>query len=302
MPKKKKTTVITVGTVEMPIIGHIEQVPELDNNYHFGPEAEDIALDIRANKKLLLSGHTGCGKTSVIKQIAARMEQGVLRVNLNGQMTISDFVGTWTVQNGEMNWIDGALVTAMKKGYWLILDEIDFADASILASLNAVMESKGEFMLKEKGSEVVKADSNFRIIATANTAGQMQEYRYLYQGANLLNEAFLDRFRVHLCEYPSEENEIKILKNSNPVIASLDEEIKEKIARKIVSVANKVRESFMTEELGCTFSVRKCLDWCELIMRYEGDFLRAAKTSILSKVSREDAAVIQGIISRVCLE
>ena len=74
----------------------------------------------------------------MIEQIAARANQGMLRSNLNGQTTIGDFVGLWTVKGGETVWVDGVLPKAMREGIWLVLDEIDFAEPAILSVINSV--------------------------------------------------------------------------------------------------------------------------------------------------------------------
>ncbi len=98
------------------------------------------------------------------------------------------------MKGGETVWVDGVLPVAMRAGHWLIIDEIDFVEPAIIAVLTAVLEPGGRLLLKEKGDEIVTPHPAFRLFATANAAGAMSVYRHLYQGANLLNEAFLDRW------------------------------------------------------------------------------------------------------------
>jgi len=276
--------------VDLKIIGSEKFVPESNPAYVLGDFVEDIALDIIENKKVLLTGHTGCGKTSVIQEIASQIGQGTLRVNLNAQTTVGDFVGLWTVKGGETVWIDGALPTAMRDGHWLILDEIDFAEPEILAVLNAVLEKNGTLVLKEKDQEIVRPHENFRIFATANTVGCMQDFRGLYQGARPLNEAFLDRWRVYYVEYLPEDQEVQVITNSI-------QRMTKTIAQRIVMVGNMVREAFVKEEISCTFSLRRMLDWSEQMIRKKNPMI-AAESTIFSKISAEDAEVIRGIITR----
>ena len=99
----------------------------------------------------------------------------------------------------------------MREGLWLIIDELDFAEPSILAVLTAVLEPNGRLLLKEKGNEIVAAHPSFRLFATANAVGAMSQFRHLYQGANLMNEAFLDRWRVYLLDYLSPDEEAEVL-------------------------------------------------------------------------------------------
>ncbi|WP_027818606.1 AAA family ATPase [Paraburkholderia bannensis] len=263
-------------------------VPRVNDAYLFTARADDIALDIVENRRVMLIGHTGSGKTSFIEQVAARTGHGVLRANMNGQTTIGDFVGFWTVKGGETVWVDGVLPVAMREGYWLIIDELDFAEPSILAVLTAVLEPNGRLLLKERGNEIVEPHPSFRLFATANAAGAMSAYRHLYQGANLLNEAFLDRWRVYLFDYLSKEEEAEVLVRTLPSLTPA-------IAQTLAAIAADCRAAFAREDLASTFSTRRLIDWAELMLR-TGDVERAAGPAIYAKVSAEDAALIRSII------
>jgi len=270
-----------------------DYVPEVNNAYFFPTFTADIIQDLQEKKKVILTGHTGCGKSSLFEQIAARSNQNIMRVNLNAQITIGDLVGMWTVKGGETVWVDGILPKCMKEGNWLVLEEIDFAEPAILSILNTVLEHNGKLILKEKGHEVIKPHEDFRILATANTIGAMQAYRSLYQGTAIMNEAFLDRFRCYLVDYLPAEEEAKVISATLPKITP-------KIANVITRVAGMVREAFNKEEIACTFSTRRVLDWSELMVRYKNP-IKAADVAIFSKISREDAEVIRGIINRVMI-
>jgi len=270
-----------------------EFIPKVNEAYHFGDHMFDIAHDINEKKNVMLTGHTGTGKTSCIMELAARLGQGVLRINLNGQITIGDFVGFWTVKGGSTEWVDGLITMAVRNGFWTIIDEIDMGEAGCLSVLNALTEVGGKLTLKEKGHEVIEPHKDFRLFATGNTIGCMSEFRHMYQGANIMNDAFLDRWRVYHIEYLPQELEIKVLTSSLPKLT-------EKIATRIVSVANMVRESFKNEEIRTTFSTRRLLDWSEQMIRHR-DPLKAAKSTIFSKIEKEDALVIEGTIKRVMI-
>ena len=131
---------VRVGEVDVPCGAGGPLVPRVNPAYLFSERFNDIVEDIVENKRVMLIGHTGAGKTSLIEQVAARAGHGVVRSNMNGQTTVGDFVGFWTVKGGETLWVDGVLPTAMREGLWLIVDEIDFAEPSILAALTAVLE------------------------------------------------------------------------------------------------------------------------------------------------------------------
>ncbi|WGS54848.1 AAA family ATPase [Paraburkholderia sp. D15] len=264
-------------------------VPRINPAYLFSERFNDIVEDIVENRRVMLIGHTGAGKTSLIEQVAARSRHGVLRSNMNGQTTVGDFVGFWTVKGGETLWVDGVLPTAMREGLWLIVDEIDFAEPSILAALTAVLEPQGRLVLKEKGNEIVAPHPAFRLFATANAVGAMSQFRHLYQGANLMNEAFLDRWRVYLLDYltPAEEADV--------LMRTLAPHMTRPLAVTLAAIAADCRAAFAREDLSSAFSTRRLLDWAELMLR-TGDPERAAGPAIYAKVSPEDAALIRGII------
>ena len=301
--KKKKgdsvsATTVKIKNVEMPKKpAGMGFIPRVNEGYVFATFDDDICVDIKEERKIMLIGHTGTGKTSRIEQMAARMNQGVLRVNMNGQTTVGDFVGMWTVKGGETVWVDGTLPKAMREGYWLIVDELDFAEPAILSVLNAVLEPHGRLMLKEKGHEIVEPHPDFRLFATANGVGCMAQYRSLYQGTNLMNEAFLDRWRVYHIDYLPAEEEAKIIVGAIPRMTP-------KVAGVIVRVANMIRDAFKNEEVSCTFSTRRMLDWAEMMIRYKDHSdapFRAAQATIFSKVAKEDAEVIRNLIQRIMI-
>jgi cobaltochelatase CobS len=280
---------VRIAQVDVPCGPGGSLVPPVNHAYLFPARFNDIVEDIVENRRVMLIGHTGAGKTSLIEQIAARSRHGVLRSNMNGQTTVGDFVGFWTVKGGETLWVDGVLPTAMREGLWLIVDEIDFAEPSILAALTAVLEPHGRLVLKERGNEIVAPHPSFRLFATANAVGAMSQFRHLYQGANLMNEAFLDRWRVYMLDYLTPVEEADVL------MRTLAPNMTRTLAATLAAIAADCRAAFAREDLSSAFSTRRLLDWAELMLR-TGDPERAAAPAIYAKVSPEDAALIRGII------
>jgi len=280
---------VMIGNIPFPLGAGGPLTPTVNPAYLFPPRHDDIIEDILENRRLLLVGHTGCGKTSLIEQVAARAQHSVIRSNMNGQTTIGDFVGFWTVKGGETVWVDGVLPVAMRTGAWLIIDEIDFAEPAILAVLTAVLESTGQLMLKEKGNEIVAPHPDFRLFSTANAVGAMSQFRHLYQGANLMNEAFLDRWRVYLINYLSPQEEAQVL------VQTLAPAITLPLAQTLAAIAADCRAAFAREDLSSAFSTRRLLDWAQLMVRV-GDPERAAEPTIYAKVSPADAALIRSVI------
>lgn len=275
-----------------------EMIPIHDDDYSFWNSEifEAAALSIELNLNLLLVGPTGCGKTSLVLELAALTRHPAKRVNLDGDVRSSDFLGQGSITVDEESgqavtgWVDGIVPQCMRNGWWLILDELDAAPAHVLMTIQSVLENGHTLTLKENGAEIVKAHPNFRIIATANTLGRGDESG-LYAGTNVLNEATLDRFGIVAnCTYPPKDEEIQILTSKT----SVDEQM----AKKLVEAATLVRNGWQASECDCTFSTRRLINWALLAKRFGKPWV-AAKYSVLDRLGDDDRKYVAGIMQRV---
>ncbi len=159
---------------------------------------------------MFITGLSGNGKTLMVKEVCAKLKREYVRANITVETDEDDLIGGFRLLNGETVWHDGPVVTAMKRGAVLLLDEIDLASNKIMA-LQPVLEGSSIY-LKKIGKWVHPAEG-FNIIATANTKGQgSDDGRFI--GTNVLNEAFLERFPVTIEQsYPTVSMEKKILNN-----------------------------------------------------------------------------------------
>jgi len=125
-------------------IGISPLVPNCDPHYQFPAEAAFLIHAINYQENVMIVGPTGTGKSSLIMQLAAQTNTPLRRCNLNGETTVSDFLGLWTVCGKEMVYSEGILPTSMRNGDWLLLDEIDAALPQILFVLQSVLEEGGK--------------------------------------------------------------------------------------------------------------------------------------------------------------
>lgn len=261
-------------------------------DYRFQPFIAHVIDSIHAHENVLLTGGTGVGKTTHITQLAAQVKQPMLRINFNGETRMSDFVGKMNVINNETVWVDGVLPTAMRKGYWLLLDELDFADPSVLSLLHPVLEDDPMLVLKENAGEIIRPHPNFRIFATANSIGVMQDRAGAYTGTNQMNEAFLDRWQVIYVDNLPEKEEIK-------VVSSKVQGLNSRVAKRIVQFANQVRNQDVNNGFsfsGDNFSTRKVLAWAKKTALHR-DPLIGAKLSWLEKLPKDEQDVMVRLIS-----
>jgi len=273
----------------------VARIPQHDDYWLPGKREKEqwecLALGLQLNEPVFIFGPTGCGKTTLVKELAAACTQPCLRINMNKDWDNDMLVGTKElIETAEGNTITsfspGVLTKAMQRGWWLLIDEMDAAPADVLLTLQGVLE--GDALVLESG-EVIKPHTHFRIIATGNTNGRGDETG-LYVGTHVLNEATLDRFGVVIkADYPEKETEIQILTGRTG--------ISEDKARKMVECAQKVREAFENEACYCTFSTRRLISWAAKAMIL-GDVRRASQIAVINKLSGDDAKFVDGITQR----
>ena len=214
---------VTAPAIEVPAIGMAPSalgvmedqdsyVPEKFSGYVPWGNFNTVKDVIKSNifYPMFITGLSGNGKTLMVKEVCAKLKREFIRANITVETDEDDLIGGFRLLNGETVWHDGPVVTAMKRGAVLLLDEIDLASNKIMA-LQPVLEGLSIY-LKKIGKWVHPADG-FTVIATANTKGQgSDDGRFI--GTNVLNEAFLERFPVTIEQsYPTAKMETKILDN-----------------------------------------------------------------------------------------
>lgn len=266
-------------------------IPQVES-YRFQPFLADVIDSIHAKENVLLTGGTGVGKTTHILQMAARIMQPVLRINFNGETRMSDLIGKVSVINGETVWVDGVLPSAMRKGYWLLLDELDFADPAVLSLLHPVLEDDSQLVLKENGGEIIRPHKNFRVFATANSIGAMQDRAGAYGGTNQMNEAFLDRWQVIFVDNLPEKEEILVVRSKVKGLTNI-------LAKRIVQFANKARNQDFSDGFqfsGDNFSTRKVLAWAKKTALHRNAIV-GAKLAWLDKMPKDEQDVVIRMLS-----
>ncbi|KAI5634933.1 AAA domain (dynein-related subfamily) domain-containing protein [Phthorimaea operculella] len=162
----------------------------------------DIARIISLGRlPVLLQGDTSVGKTSLITYIAKASGNYCVRINNHEHTDLQEYIGSYaTDASGKLVFKEGVLVEAMRKGYWIILDELNLAPSDVLEALNRVLDDNRELFIPET-QQVIKADPNFMLFATQNPPG-------LYGGRKMLSRAFRNRFvELHFDEIPRKELE-----------------------------------------------------------------------------------------------
>jgi len=214
-------------------------VPQKSEEFVAWGNFRDIHAVLKSNMfyPMVITGHSGNGKTFQVEQACARLTKECVRVNFTVETDEDDLLGHYVLIDGKTVWQDGPVPTAMKRGAVLLLDEYDLASSKIM-SLQSVLEGKPLFI--KKINTYVYPKNGFNIIATANTKGKgSEDGRYI--GTNIHNEAFLDRFPVTFEQpYATKSMEIKMILNHMRAVGKVDENF----ATKLVDWANITRVTF----------------------------------------------------------
>ena len=215
-------------------------VPKSYKNYVPFGNFDDVLSIVTSMRffPVFISGHSGNGKTMSIEQACAKAKRKFVCISMTPETDESDLLGNYVLIDGNMEWRDGPVTTAARQGAVLCIDEIDYG-AQNLSSLQRVLEGK-PFLLKKKG-EMITPAPGFTVFATANTKGKgSDDGRYMF--TNVLNEAFLERFRTTMeQEFPPVKIERKIVDKELSSVGRADSEF----AEKLVTWADVIRKTFM---------------------------------------------------------
>jgi len=229
----------TKATAEVLDVAGDNLVPDKSEEFVPWGNFRDINAILKSNMfyPMVITGHSGNGKTFQVEQSCARLTKECVRVNFTVETDEDDLLGHYVLVDGKTVWQDGPVPTAMKRGAVLLLDEYDLASSKIM-SLQAVLEGKPLFI--KKINQYVYPKNGFNIVATANTKGKgSEDGRYI--GTNIHNEAFLDRFPVTFEQpYATKSMEVKMIINHMRSVGKVDEDF----AEKLVDWANITRNTF----------------------------------------------------------
>ena len=233
----------------------VNLIPKKDPQYVAWGHFKDIRtiLESKVFYPIFVTGLSGNGKTSMIREVCAKLKRDMVRVNITVETDEDDLLGGFRLVNGETVWQDGPLVVAMKTGAVALIDEVDLASHKIMC-LQPIME--GQPIYLKKINEVVYPAAGFNIVATANTKGKgSSDGRFM--GTNILNEAFLDRFSATFYqEYPSTSFEEKILKKQFAIYEISEDDF----VSKLVKWADVIRRSFKEGAVDDIVTTRRLID------------------------------------------
>ena len=269
-----------------------EYVPDIDKDYKFDIDTTlAIIAGFKYNKKVIIHGYHGTGKSTHIEQIAARLNWPCIRVNLDSHISRIDLIGKDTIvlKNNKQvtEFQEGILPWSIQNPVALVFDEYDAMRPDVSFLMTKVLEAEGGLTLLEK-NKVIKPNNYFRLFATANTIG-LGDTTGLYAGTQQINQAQLDRWNiVTTLNYLSLENEMSIIlaKNKN----FNNPKGKEKISN-MIKVASLTRKGFIAGDISTLMSPRTVLHWAENTQIFK-DIGYAFRVTFLNKCDEIEKNII----------
>ena len=275
-----------------------EFVPKVDLDYKFDRDTTLAILSgIAFNKRVLIQGYHGTGKSTHIEQVAARLNWPCVRVNLDSHVSRIDLIGKDAIVLK-----DGKQVTEFKEGIlpWsiqnpvaLVFDEYDAGRPDVMFVIQRILESEGNFTLLDK-NKVISQHDYFRMFATTNTIG-LGDTTGLYHGTQQINQGQMDRWNiVTTLNYLPFKKELEIVLTKNKNYNS--KEGKEKISN-MIKVADLTRKGFVNGDISTVMSPRTVLHWAENTKIFK-DHGYAFRLTFLNKCDETEKKIISEYYQR----
>lgn len=281
------------STLKVPAFSKAEQhVPDLDPTYRFD---RDTTLAILAgfafNRRVMVQGYHGTGKSTHIEQVAARLNWPCIRINLDSHVSRIDLVGKDAIvlKDGMQvtEFREGILPWALQHPCALVFDEYDAGRPDVMFVIQRVLEVEGKLTLLDQ-NRVIRPNPYFRLFSTANTVG-LGDTSGLYHGTQQINQGQMDRWSiVTTLNYLEHDAEVAIVLAKMP---NLDSEEGRLTINRMVSMADLTRQGFMNGDISTVMSPRTVITWAENATIF-GDVATAFRLTFLNKCDEAERPVL----------
>ncbi|HWK45332.1 MAG TPA: cobaltochelatase subunit CobS [Stellaceae bacterium] len=269
-----------------------EHVPDLDDAYRFD---QDTTLAILAgfshNRRVMIQGYHGTGKSTHIEQVAARLNWPCIRINLDSHISRIDLIGKDAIVLKEgmqvTEYREGILPWALQGPTALVFDEYDAGRPDVMFVIQRVLEVEGKLTLLDQ-NKVIRPHPSFRLFATANTIG-LGDTTGLYHGTQQINQGQMDRWNiVSTLNYLPHDEEVKIV---SAKVEGFDDEAGQKNIAAMVSLADLTRAGFINGDISTVMSPRTVITWAENT-RIFTDIAFAFRVTFLNKCDEVERATV----------
>ncbi len=272
-----------------------QRVPDLDEDYVFDPQTtKAILAGFAHDRRVMIQGYHGTGKSTHIEQVAARLNWPTVRINLDAHISRIDLIGRDAIvlRDGLQvtEFREGLLPWALQHPVALVFDEYDAGRPDVMFVIQRVLEQQGKLTLLDQ-NRVIRPDPGFRLFATANTIG-LGDTSGLYHGTQAINQGQMDRWNIVVgLNYLSQETEVEI-------VSAKADGIDEKTVAAMVKVADLTRQGFMNGDISTVMSPRTVMTWAQNAAIFD-DVPFAFRLSFLNKCDETERMMVAEYYQRV---
>ena len=276
-----------------------EHVPEIDEAYIFDDETtQAICAGFAYDRRVMVQGYHGTGKSTHIEQVAARLNWPLVRINLDSHVSRIDLVGKDAIvlKDGKQitEFREGLLPWALQNPVALTFDEYDAGRPDVMFVIQRVLEAQGRLTLLDQ-NKVITPHKAFRLFATTNTVG-LGDTTGMYHGTQQINQGQMDRWSlVTQLNYLTHDEEEAIVLAKSP---TYDNEDGKKILASMVRVADMTRNAFMAGDISTVMSPRTVMNWAENARIFDNNIAHAFRLTFLNKCDELERPVISEFYQR----
>jgi cobaltochelatase CobS len=271
-----------------------ERVPDLDEAYVFDPDTTlAILAGFAHNRRVMIQGYHGTGKSTHIEQVAARLNWPCIRINLDAHISRIDLIGRDAIvlRDGLQvtEFREGLLPWALQHPVALVFDEYDAGRPDVMFVIQRVLEQAGKLTLLDQ-NRVIRPNPWFRLFSTANTVG-LGDTSGLYHGTQAINQGQMDRWNiVTALNYLPAETELEIVKSKS--------KLEPKKIADMIRVADLSRQGFINGDISTVMSPRTVLTWAQNTEIF-GDIGFAFRLTFLNKCDEAERMLVAEYYQRV---
>jgi cobaltochelatase CobS len=272
-----------------------ERVPDLDPSYVFDPDTTlAILAGFAFNRRVMVQGYHGTGKSTHIEQVAARLKWPCIRINLDAHISRIDLIGRDAIvlRDGLQvtEFREGLLPWALQHPVALVFDEYDAGRPDVMFVIQRVLETEGKLTLLDQ-NRVIRPNPFFRLFATANTVG-LGDTSGLYHGTQAINQGQMDRWNIVVgLNYLPQETEREI-------VSAKSTGIDEKLVADMVKVADLTRQGFINGDISTVMSPRTVITWAQNTAIFKDPGF-AFRLSFLNKCDETERMLVAEYYQRV---
>ena len=274
-------------------------VPDVDQAYRFDPETtKAICAGFAHDRRVMVQGYHGTGKSTHIEQVAARLNWPLIRVNLDSHVSRIDLVGKDAIvlKDGKQitEFREGILPWTIQRPIALVFDEYDAGRPDVMFVIQRVLEAQGKLTLLDQ-NRVIRPNRFFRLFATTNTIG-LGDTTGLYHGTQQINQGQMDRWSiVTTLNYLAHDVEADIVVAKCPAYATAEGR---RTVAAMVRVADMTRNAFINGDISTVMSPRTVITWAQNAEIFDGDLGLAFRMTFLNKCDELERGTVAEFFQR----